>query len=207
MKKPFIYTVVFLALILISTTEVFSAPPENFTAEMTVSGLTMKMAKMGNNTRIENQSMPGLVSIFLGDEKKIIYLSTAKKKYVRENMTETPPPMFGNDVVFDKKPLGPQTIDGHPCEKYDAVFYKKDKPDEKIEAIIWEAADFGNLIIRYEYEAKDTEGKSTMITAQLRNIQTGTAKSYMFELPKDYKKVAYVSELTTGTVKHSKKNK
>ncbi|MBF0463471.1 MAG: hypothetical protein HQK88_03825 [Nitrospirae bacterium] len=198
MKKAVVYLAVFLISILSSITQAVAAPPENFTAEMAITDLTMSIAKMGSKTRIETQSAPGLVTILSADEKKIIYLSTKTKKYVEEPMKTTLAPMYGNDLVVEKKPIGPQTIAGHRCERYDAVFSIKDQPNEKLEAMIWEAVDLGNLIIRYEYETKDSEGKSTIVTAQLRNIVTGGAKSSMFAVPKGYTKVKSLSELTTG---------
>ncbi|QWR76528.1 DUF4412 domain-containing protein [Candidatus Magnetomonas plexicatena] len=203
MKRAVICLVVFISMLL-SVTEAVCAPPENFTAEMTVMDMTMKIAKMGSKTRIEAHSAPGLVTILLSDDKKIIYLSTKAKKYALDLMQSSLAPMYEDDLVLEKRPIGTQTIAGHRCERYDALFSRKDRPDEKLEAMIWEAEDLGNLIIRYEYETKDSEGKSTVVTAQLRNIVIGGAKASMFAIPKGYKKVSSVSKLTTNAATSGK---
>ena len=65
----------FLGLALFMADIVSPAPPDNYTAQMNVGGMTMPMAKMGDKTRMENPKMPGLVTIIYKAEKKTIMLS------------------------------------------------------------------------------------------------------------------------------------
>ncbi|MBE0556380.1 MAG: DUF4412 domain-containing protein, partial [Proteobacteria bacterium] len=99
------------------------------------------MAKMGTKSRMENPGMKGLVTITIADAKKTIMMNTDGKTYYEQPTQdrEKAPDVYDPDMVFDKKKIGTETIDGHPCIKYDATFYRKSKPEEKHKAILWEA--------------------------------------------------------------------
>ena len=105
-----------------------AAPPDNYTANMVVEGMVMPMAKMGNKVRFENPMMRGMVTINLMDVRKTITISTLNKTYFEQTSQEKVPSFYDRNVVFEKKKIGSETIDSHPCIKYDTVFYSKDKP-------------------------------------------------------------------------------
>jgi hypothetical protein len=177
-----------------------AAPPDNFTAKMVMEGMAMPMAKMGKKSRTENPMLPGIVTITLADEKKTIQMSTANKAYMETTQQErTPSPMDPN-IVVEKKKIGTEKIDGHPCIKYDTVFYRKDKPAEKHEAVIWEAEDLGGLPIRQEMAMPEMPkgSKGGKMVVEFKEINVGAAKASMFEVPKDYKKVNSMPELMGG---------
>jgi hypothetical protein len=106
-------------------------------------------------------------------------------------------------VVVEKKQIGSETIDGHPCNRYDSVFYIKDKPAEKYKAIIWEAKDLGGLVIRTEtaLPPEKARGGKNKIVNEIKEVKVGAAKSSMFEVPKDYRKVENMMEMMGGTQK------
>jgi hypothetical protein len=184
----------FMASILLTGVSVLAAPPDNFTATMVSSGMEMPMAKMGTKNRVENPGMKGLVTITIADAKKTIMMNTVNKTYFEQQTQdrEKAPDVYDPDVVFDKKKIGTETIDGHPCIKYDATFYRKSKPDEKHKATLWEAQDLKDFNIQTEFTAPANpkyQGSGGMMVMKFKNIKLGAATASMFEVPRDYKKV------------------
>jgi hypothetical protein len=175
----------------------FAAPPENFTATMVMQGMTMPMAKMGNKMRMENPMMQGMITISLMDSRKMIMMSTINKKYMEQTMKDDAPSIYDPKAVFEKKKIGSETVDGHPCIKYDTMFYLRDKPAEKYRATIWEAQDLGGLPIRNEMIVPPDKrhGGPEKVVSELKDIRTGAAKSSMFEVPAGYKKAGSMQEV------------
>jgi hypothetical protein len=188
----YLVPVIFMAGILLTGLSAYAAPPDNFTATMVSSGMEMPMAKMGTKSRVENPGMKGLVTISLADAKKTIMMNTVGKTYYEQpilNQDKTPNE-YDPDVVFDNKKVGTDTIDGHPCIKYDSTFYRKSKPEEKHKATMWEAKDLKDFNIQTEYQV--TGSKMVM---KFKDIKLGAATAAMFEVPRDYKKVASAQEV------------
>lgn len=192
--------VFFMLSILLAGISVFAAPPDNFTATMVSSGMEMSMAKMGNKSRVENPGMKGLVTISLADAKKTIMMNSVGKTYYEQPIQnqERTPDLYDPDMVVDKKKVGTDTIDGHPCIKYDAVFYRKSKPEEKHKATFWEAQDLNNFTIQTEMTAPvnpNYPGAGGKMIMKYKDIRLGAATASMFEVPGNYKKVNSVQEV------------
>jgi len=175
----------------------FAAPPDNYTAKMMVRGTVMPMAKMGTKTRVEHAAQ-GLVTITLQDAKKVIMMSTANQAYLEHPLQDQRPSIQDPSTVVEKKKIGPETIDGHPCTKYDAVYYFKDKPAEKYKATIWEANDLGGLVIKTEMTVPEDKGGGGPIVTELKEVKVNAANASMFEVPANYKKVNNMMELMGG---------
>ncbi len=207
MKKKSFLSVILVALLLsiwLIPSPGLAGPPDNYTAKMVMEGMTMPVAKMGNKMRAENPMMQGLVTIHFMDSRKMIMMSTTNKTYLEQDMKQEGAPSIDDPrVVVEKKQIGSETIDGHPCNKYDSVFYIKDKPAEKYKAIIWEAKDLGGLVIRSEtaLPPEKARGGKDKIVNEIKEIKVGAAKSSMFEVPKDYRKVENMMEMMGGTQK------
>ena len=178
----------------------FAAPPDNYTAKMMVRGTVMPMAKMGTKTRVEHAAQ-GLVTITLQDAKKVIMMSTANQAYLEHPLQDQRPSIQDPSTVVEKKKIGPETIDGHPCTKYDAVYYFKDKPAEKYKATIWEANDLGGLVIKTEMTVPEDKGGGGPIVTELKEVKVNAANASMFEVPANYKKVDNMMELMGGMEK------
>jgi hypothetical protein len=179
----------------------FAGPPDNYTAMLVMEGMSMPIAKMGDKMRSENPMMQGMVSLHFMDTQKNILMSSANKTYMEQTLDSKAAPSPDDPrVVLEKKEIGSETIDGHPCIKYDSVFYLKDNPSEKYKAVLWEAKDLGGLIIRNE----TTLPPNKMVPAErkavteLKDIKLGAAKASMFEVPKDYRKVNNMMEMMGG---------
>jgi len=186
--------VMFMAGVFFIGTAALAAPPDNFTATMVSQGMEMPMAKMGNKSRVENPGMKGIVTITLADAKKTIMMNTNTKVYSEQITQERDqmPNMYDPDVVFEKKKMGNETIDGHPCVKYDTVFYRKSKPEEKHKAIVWEAQDLKEFPIQIEVTVPASSkypGSGGKMVMKYKDIKLGAATASMFEVPSGYKKV------------------
>ncbi|MFH0788443.1 MAG: hypothetical protein V2B13_12635 [Pseudomonadota bacterium] len=196
-KSPIIATGLLAVFFIILSTVAQAAPPDNFTAKMVVMGISMPMAKLGNKTRIENVMMGGLVTISLMDQKKSLTMNTKNKTYFESPINDKVPSVHDPRTVIEKKKIGTESFDGHPCIKYEAVFYFKEKPQEKFKAVIWEAQDLGGLPIRNEMavpEGKKAGGPGTLVT-EFKEIKVGAATAAMFDIPRDYKKVNSMNEV------------
>jgi hypothetical protein len=180
---------------------VFAGAPDNYTASLVMEGMSMPIAKMGGKTRSENSMMQGMVSLHLADAQKMIIMSPANKTYMEQPLDPKEAPSLDDPrVVVEKKQIGSETIDGHPCIKYDSVFYLKDNPSEKYKAILWEAKDLEGLIIRNETTLPPGKmgGAERRILTELKDVKIGAAKASMFEVPKDYRKVNNMMEMMGG---------
>jgi hypothetical protein len=190
----------FMTCFMFTGLPVFAASSDNFTAIMVSSGMEMPMAKMGTKSRVENPAMKGLVTISLADAKKTIMLNTAGKTYFEQPIQDqqSAPNIHDADMVFDKKKVGTDTIDGHPCVKYDAVFYRKSKPEEKYKAVIWEAQDLKEFNIQSEITVPPNPkhpGSGGKMVMKFKDIKLGAATASMFEVPGDYRKVNSMQEV------------
>ena len=196
----YLVSVFLMATILFTGSFALSAPPDNFTATMVSSGMEMPMARMGTKSRVENPGMKDVVTISLGDVKKSIMMNTAAKTYFEQPIQdrENTPNAYDPDMVLEKKKVGAETIDGHPCVKYDAVFYRKSKPEEKYKATLWEAQDLKDFNIQTEMTVPPNPkypGSGGKVVMKFKDIKLGAAKASMFEVPGDYKKVNSVPEV------------
>lgn len=183
-----------MASFVVGCTSSPSTPPDNFTATVTTLGIEMPMAKMGSKSRVENPAMNGVITIVLGDVKKTIMMNPATKTYFENSMEnrERMPTIHDPELVFEKKKVGKETIDDHPCIKYDAVYYRKAKPDEKYKATIWEAQDLKGFPIQTEVVAPANPqhpGSGGTMVMKYKDIKLGAATASMFEVPSDYTKV------------------
>jgi hypothetical protein len=205
-KKRFLLVVLVTSLLPIWLTapSAPAGPPDNYTAILVMEGMTMPIAKMGNKMRSENPMMQGMVNLHFLDSRKMILMSTTNKTYMEQEMQQERAPSIDDPrVVIEKKQIGSETIDGHPCNKYDAVFYLKDKQAEKYKATLWEAKDLGGLAIRNEtiLPPEKAPGGRGKIMTELKEIKVGAAQASLFEVPKDYRKVNNMMEMMGGMEK------
>jgi hypothetical protein len=199
-RVKYVVSVIFIASIVFSGMAVFAAPPENFTATMVSQGMEMPMARMGSKSRVENPGMKGVVTIALGDAKTTIMINTTTKTYYEQSTQERDqmPTVYDRDVVFEKKKVGNETIDGHPCIKYDAVYYRKSKPDEKHKATVWEAQDLKEFPIQTEITVPSNPkypGSGGKMVMKYKDVKLGAATASMFEVPSGYAKVNSAQEV------------
>jgi hypothetical protein len=132
--------------------------------------------------------------------KKTIMMNKVSKTYDEQPIQdrEKTPNAYDPEMVIEKKKVGADTIDGHPCIKYDAVFYRKSKPEEKYNATLWEAQDLKDFNIQTEMTVPANPkypGSGGKMVMKFKDIKLGAAKAAMFEVPADYTKVNSVQEV------------
>ena len=200
MKKKIFTAMAFCSLTLgLFSGSVLAAPPDNFTTKMVVNGMAMPMAKMGLKSRVQMAMMQDIYTITDSGTQKTIMVNPQSKTFyeqVQQKRGEAPS-VHDPNVVMEKKKLGSETVDGHPCIKSEMTFYHKDTPTQKFKGTIWEAQDLGGLPIRTEIivEAMQKAGGSGKMVSEMKEIKVGGATPSMFEVPKDYKKVNSMPEL------------
>jgi hypothetical protein len=200
MKKKIFAATAFCFLTLgLFSGSILAAPPDNFTTKMVVNGMAMPMAKMGLKNRVQTGMLQDIYTITDGGTQKTFMVNPQSKTYyeqVQQKRSEAPS-VYDPNVVMEKKKLGSETLDGHPCVKSEMTFYNKDTPAQKFKGTIWEAQDLGGLPIRTEIivEAMQKMGGSGKMVSELKEIKVGGATAAMFEVPKDYKKVNSMPEL------------
>ncbi len=199
--KKYVFTVTafcFLTVVLFSGS-VLAAPPDNFTTKMVVNGLAMPMAKMGLKSRIQTGMLQDVYTVTDAGTHKTFMINPQSKSYYEQVQTKRneAPSVYDPNVVMEKKKLGSETVDGHPCIKSEMTFYHKETPTQKFKGTIWEAQDLGGLPIRTEIlvEAMQKAGGSGKMVSEMKEIKVGGATAAMFEVPKDYKKVNSMPEL------------
>jgi hypothetical protein len=200
MRVGHLALIILMAGFVVGCTSSPSTPPDNFTATMVAVGMEMPMAKMGNNSRVENPAMNGVVTIVLGGAKKSIMMNPETKTYFEQSTEnrEQAPTIHDPGMVFEKKKVGKETIDDHPCIKYEAVYYRKSKPEEKYKANIWEAQDLKGFPIQTEAVMASNPqhpGSGGSMVMKYKNVKLGAATPSMFEVPSDYRKVESAREV------------
>jgi len=198
-KKVFTATAFCFLTLSLCSGSVLAAPPDNFTTKMVVNGMAMPMAKMGLKSRVQTGILQDIYTITDGATQKTTMVNPQSKTYyeqVQQKRGEAPS-VYDPNVVMEKKKLGSETVDGHPCVKSEMTFYHKETPTQKFKGTIWEAQDLGGLPIRTEIivEAMHKAGGSGKMISEMKEIKVGGATASMFEVPKDYKKVSSMPEL------------
>lgn len=179
------------------TTSCASKEPNNYTATMVVMGMEMEMVRLGDWTRTENPMMKGVTTLTLPDQEKMIVMSSETKSYYEESLPPETSSVYDPRNIWDKKTkVGKEKIDGHPCVKYDATFHLKHHPDKTYQAMIWEATDLNNLVIKSEMAMPEAAGPhGGKMVMEMKNIRLDTADRSMFNVPTNYEKVGSMMEV------------
>lgn len=158
-----------------------------------------RIAKLGDKFRSEvdmakalkakgGEMPPGLgknVFITRPDLKLDYILYPEKNKYMELTIKEE---AEGERPKIEKKKIGSETIDGHPCDKYQVKITYKDGNTE--EGYLWEAKDIDRFVIRAEMENKDAK-----TVVEMKNIRLGSPPRNLFEVPQGYVKAANMMEI------------
>jgi outer membrane lipoprotein-sorting protein len=97
------------------------------------------------------------------------------------------------------KEIGTDTVDGHPCVKYEVTTTKADGTTEQLTA--WKATDLNNFIIQ---TVTVENGETT--TMKFADIKHEKPPAAMFELPADYTKYGSMQEMMMGAMQRMMQN-
>jgi hypothetical protein len=121
----------------------------------------------------------------------------AEKAYVEFAQATNGPSKLENDASLklgrmEKKLLGSETVDGHPCKKYRLTNKEGIQVEE---ALLWEATDLQGLPIKLQVKS---EGQ--MYGFQFRQVRMGKPDAKVFGIPADYRKANSAQELLAGAL-------
>lgn len=101
--------------------------------------------------------------------------------------------------TIERKEIGRETIDGHPCIKY--LVTVTDEAGQKQEITAWQATDLNNFPIKTEMKADNNT-----ITTTFKNIKLAKPPAGLFEAPPGCKKYDSVQEMMMGSMQDLLKN-
>jgi hypothetical protein len=93
-----------------------------------------------------------------------------------------------------KKPVGKETVDGHPCVKNKVTI--TDAGGQNVEATTWDATDLKDLPIQIETQEKDT-----VSTVRFKQVQFIPPAAGFFEPPSGFTRYDNPDELKLGVMK------
>ncbi len=139
----------------------------------------------------EKQLLAGLginrtVSIVRPDQKLVYMVFPNLNAYCAEPL-QGGSPTDAASAKIEKKELGKETVDGHPCVKSLVTITTK---NEKIEATVWEAMDLKNFPVKSQYSSK--EGS---VVATFKNLKLDKPAAALFEPPAGATKYKNAQEL------------
>ena len=170
----------FVFVLLFGVTTAFGA---EFTADqvMTASGKTMtgKIAFATDRWRMETSASEGAHPITIGrmDKKVMWMIMPDQKMYMEMPLRPEKAPKTGEklDNEVSRKKVGSETIDGHPCDKYEVTVTSHGRTDRMLQ---WIATDI-------HFPIKTASGDGKMVT-EYKNIKMGRPADSLFEVPQGY---------------------
>lgn len=140
--------------------------------------LYMKADKM----RMESEMAAGSYTIVRRDLKKVWMVMTATKSYMEMaegKKEDAPVPEEKVKGEVSRKVVGSETVDGHPCTKYE-VTAKVD--DKTMTSYQWWATD-----INFPVKSAAVDGSWNV---EYKDIKFGSQPDSLFELPTGYQKMS-----------------
>ena len=141
-----------------------------------------KLYMKADKVRMENEMAGGSYSIVRRDLKKVWMVMPPSKTYMEMAEGKKEDAAIPEDKVkgeVSRKVVGSETIDGHPCTKYE-VTVKVD--DKTMNTYQWMATD-----INFPVKTAAVDGSWSM---EYKDIKLGSQPDSLFELPAGYQKMA-----------------
>ena len=149
----------------------------SFSGRSSKSKLYMKADKV----RMESDIARGSYTISRRDLKKVWMVMPETKSYmeITQSKEETPLPEEKVKGEVSRKVVGSETVDGHPCTKYE-VTAKVD--DKTMTSYQWLATD-----INFPVKAAAVDGSWAV---EYKDIKLGSQPDSLFDLPAGYQKMS-----------------
>ncbi|MBE0427318.1 MAG: DUF4412 domain-containing protein [Nitrospirae bacterium] len=143
---------------------------------------TGKIYYKSDRFRMDMKSPEQMIMITRMDKKVIWNIIPAEKMYMELPFDIKNRPMVDEkfEGEIERKQVGNEIIDGHPCKKY-LITYKSD--NKKHQVYQWWATD-----INFPVKTAATDGSWVQ---EYKNIKVGTQADSLFEPPKGYKKFQF----------------
>ncbi len=139
-----------------------------------------KLYMKADKVRMESETAAGTYTIVRRDLKKIWMIMPSTKSYMEmAEGKETPLPEEKVRGEVSRKVVGSETIDGHPCTKYEVTAKMEDKTMTSYQ---WWATD-----INFPVKTAAVDGSWS---AEYKDIKIGSQPDSLFELPAGYQKMS-----------------
>ncbi len=147
----------------------------------------MKSAQIPPEVVAQLKQMGMDINIVLNmPEKKVTLLVYPSLKAFLE---VAQPPLTDANLKMEKKELGKETIDGHPCVKNRVTV--TDEAGKKSEATSWNATDMKDFPIQVELQ----EQQGTTVVMRYKDIKFSKPDAKLFEAPVGFKKYTNQQEM------------
>jgi hypothetical protein len=137
---------------------------------------------------MHSMGMDEMITILLPQKQTVLSIYPGLKSYAESPMTKDEIDATAYTYTVDKKRLGKETIDGHPCEKNDIIL--TDSRGAKQHAILWNASDMNNFPVQMQIPAPD----STLVM-RFTDVKLGRPDESHFQAPEGMTKFESIVSL------------
>ena len=141
-----------------------------------------KLYMKADKVRMENEMAGGSYTIVRKDLKKVWMVMPPSKTYMEMGEGKKEEAAIPEEKVkgeVSRKVIGSETIDGHPCTKYEVIVKVGDKTMNTYQ---WMATD-----INFPVKTAAVDGSWSM---EYKDIKLGSQPDSLFELPAGYQKMS-----------------
>lgn len=143
--------------------------------------------------RVKPLGMDNVVSIIRPAQRTILIAFPKLRAFVNLDMPSSEAEAFLTRAKIDRKAVGKEKMEGHPCVKQQVVI--TDDAGHKSEATVWAATDLRDFPVCVA--TKESEGT---VVVRFRQIQFTRAETNKFEPPAGYIECADMQVLMAGPV-------
>lgn len=169
----------------------FAAREGRFRTEVDLSRMKGSQARPDQVATIQQMGMDRIVSITRADTGVMHVLFPSARAAVNLTMSQEERSALQQPADLERKVLGEETVDGHPCRK-ESVTLTSVK-GRKTEVTVWFASDLKHFPIQIQ----TTENGDT-VTFRYRNVQFREPDASLFEPPADYTAYSSMEAFTAG---------
>jgi hypothetical protein len=142
---------------------------------------------------MKQMGMDKMVTISRPDKKVSLLIYPGLQSYAELPMTGKEAAVATTEFKIEKKSLGKETIDSHPCEKNKVTM--TDDKGEKRDAVIWNASDMKDFPVQMQMTADGTE-----ILMTFKDVKFEKPAAKLFEAPSDFTKYDNVQTMMQTAV-------
>lgn len=137
--------------------------------------------------------MSRIVSISRPDLKKTFMIYPGLRAYceITQNVAEK---IAEKTPKIEKKELGRETLDGHPCVKQQVTM--TEEGGQSLTALMWEATDLGGFPIQTQM----TTEKNGEVTTRFTNIKNEKPAASLFDPPTGFQRYGSMQEMMMGAM-------
>lgn len=130
---------------------------------------------------MKQMGMDKVVTIVVPGKKTTLVVYPGMKAYCEVPHGSEKAAPDSAPVRVDRKEIGRETVDGHPCVKYDVTVTPQE--GRRIEMVVWEATDLDGFPVQIRMQQD-----GATITHRFKNVKPGKPDAALFAAPAGYKR-------------------